>query len=909
MDLHYRIPNGVTPVRIGHRWCLTTRQGGKVAVDERVISLWERANGHMLDEIIALSSEAREDTYAVRAALACLSEAGLLLREGCDRTTFSPIKKSGKLVSAVIIAFNGRNWLSDLLPSIYAQSYSPIEIIVVDNGSAEPSGEWLASTYPDVHYQPIDHPISLAAAINLGFSISCGDYCIILNQDIVLEPESIAEMVAVSESDPHCAAVACKLLFLWAPNFINGVGNRVESSSWGTDNAIGWLDLGQFDHWGEIPSTCFAATLIPRSSWSIIGPVDEDFMMYYEDSEWSYRARLLGWRIRLAPRAVVYHAFGGKVPSGKDSGLTAIKLCNVAYGRLRFVEKLVIEDLYKSYLMSYIHEDGYNFLRYLLKFNFKSAGAYLKAWRKFTADILKLDGLRNDIMEREIENAEGVFHVTREFPQAKIWNGFPQLSWNDIAQDYLPMIRAEKTKPMPEFMDPSIKRRILVVSHDVVGSNLAGTGMRYLEIARAIKSELLDVTLAVPQDTNLEIPGLRIVRYREDSPTSLQVLVENNDVALISGYMVQKFPFLAKTETCLVVDLYDPLVLENVHYYFDRPSFEQDALNQTAVEVTNYLAEIGDFFICGNERQRDFWMGVLAANGRVNPRTIKTDPTMHSLLEIVGIGFPSHEPLSQPFLKGIDPLFQQDCKIVLWRGGIWNWLDPLTLIKAWPAVIAKHPEARLVFLGTRHPNPQVPHHEMVDKAIRLAEEIGEAGRTIRFIEWVSYTDREALLSEADIGVTLHPITLETRYSLRTRVLDYIWARLPILVTQGDVTSEWVEEYRLGKVVPEGDIGAVATGLNTLLDVSKTEWHAVFECMHEKFNWERVVEPLRQYCLQPRHAPDRVDRGSKSILIQYPDSKIHKARAIFKEQGFGALLSRAIYHAFWLMTRHTNHTES
>jgi glycosyltransferase involved in cell wall biosynthesis len=547
-------------------------------------------------------------------------------------------------------------------------------------------------------------------------------------------------------------------------------------------------------------------------------------------------------------------------------------------------------------------------LRYIIKLDFKSAGAYINAWRRFTRDMRDLDKLRDDLMDRKIEKAEEVFHTGREFPRAKIWNGFPQLSWDDITQDYLPIIRAGKTRPMPEFMDPSIKRRILVVSHDVISSNLAGTGMRYLEIARAISSDQLDVTLAVPQDTDLEIPGLRIVRYWEDRPTSLQVLVENHDVALISGYMVQKFPFLEKTETSLVVDLYDPLVLENVHYYLDRTSFEQDALNQTAVEVTNRLAEIGDFFICGNERQRDFWMGVLAANGRVNPRTIKTDPAMRSLLDIVGIGFPSRELRSQPFLKGVDPLIPQDCRIVLWGGGIWNWLDPLTLIKAWPEVVARHPEARLVFLGTRHPNPQVPHHEMADKAMRLAEETGEAGQTIRFIEWVSYADREALLSEADIGVTLHPVTIETRYSLRTRVLDYIWARLPILITQGDVTSEWVEENGLGKVVPEGDVEAVASALNGLLDAPKTDWHAAFERMHERFSWERVVDPLRQYCLEPSHAPDRIDRNSRSIVIEYPDSKIHKARAIYKEQGLGALLWRAIYHVFWLLTRRPTQTE-
>jgi len=70
---------------------------------------------------------------------------------------------------------------------------------------------------------------------------------------------------------------------------------------------------------------------------------------------------------------------------------------------------------------------------------------------------------------------------------------------------------------------------------------------------------------------------------------------------------------------------------------------------------------------------------------------------------------------------------------VLWGGGIWNWLDPITLVKAWQKVIASYPNARLVFLGTRHPNPKVPQHEIVEKVINEAEQIGEKEQSIFFI--------------------------------------------------------------------------------------------------------------------------------------------------------------------------------
>jgi glycosyltransferase involved in cell wall biosynthesis len=353
-----------------------------------------------------------------------------------------------------------------------------------------------------------------------------------------------------------------------------------------------------------------------------------------------------------------------------------------------------------------------------------------------------------------------------------------------------------------------------------------------------------------------------------------------------------------------VVDLYDPFVLENLHYYLHDPIKDQEHLNEQAIAITNQLAKIGDFFICGNERQRDYWMGVLTANGRANPRNFLQDPTLKSLIDIVGIGFPSREPQHHPLLRGIHPQIPADAQIVLWGGGIWNWLDPLTLIKAWPQVISQHPQARLVFLGTRHPNPLVPRHEMAEKAEKLAAEIGEKDRSVLLFEWLSYEDREALLCESDVGVTLHPIHVETRYSLRTRVLDYLWARLPVLITDGDVTSEWVRQYKLGEVVPPFDEEAVARGLNKILDQPKANWAAAFEPLRTSLLWSQVVEPLLRYCLEGEYAPDRLERDELPALesISMTAGILARARSIWRTEGTRALLHRTWRYFQWRLAR-------
>ena len=259
---------------------------------------------------------------------------------------------TGPLVSIIIVVHNSREWLPDCLESISQQTYDPIELVLVDNASIDGTQEWASSNIPQAKYLRLHESTSFAKAINLGVEAAEGVFFLLLNPDTVLDPGVVAEMVATAQKNTQCGAVAAKLKFLWAPGFLNGIGNRVAPFSWGVDNGLGHLDLGQFDDWDELPSACFAAALIPKQVWEKVGPADEEFPMYYEDSEWSYRARKQGFRIQAAPKAVVYHGFGGRMPAGERNSMDARKLENVVYGRLRFTIKL-LDGYLEKYLLSY----------------------------------------------------------------------------------------------------------------------------------------------------------------------------------------------------------------------------------------------------------------------------------------------------------------------------------------------------------------------------------------------------------------------------------------------------------------------------------------------------------------------------------------------------------------------------
>jgi len=128
--------------------------------------------------------------------------------------------------------------------------------------------------------------------------------------------------------------------------------------------------------------------------------------------------------------------------------------------------------------------------------------------------------------------------------------------------------------------------------------------------------------------------------------------------------------------------------------------------------------------------------------------------------------------------------------------------------------------------------------------------------------WVPYDQRHDFLLEADIGVSTHLDHLETEFSFRTRILDYLWAGLPVVATQGDAFAELIERRQLGVTVPPEDADALAEALYRLLDdpelAAVTRKHV--KQVAPEFAWSRVLAPLLEFCRNPTPAPDRADPG-------------------------------------------------
>jgi glycosyltransferase involved in cell wall biosynthesis len=326
------------------------------------------------------------------------------------------------------------------------------------------------------------------------------------------------------------------------------------------------------------------------------------------------------------------------------------------------------------------------------------------------------------------------------------------------------------------------------------------------------------------------------------------------------GAVLLVYPFLARTGKPLIIDSYDPFLLAGLELYRGRDLPEQITRNEHYRRAHLRALHAADVILCASERQRDYWLGMISALGRVNPHTYAGDPTLRRLVRVVPFGLPSEPPRStRRVMKGVHPGIGESDRVVLWGGGLWQWLDPQTAIRAMARVAQSAPDVKLFFMGTRRPNPEVARQMTVaEEAETLSRDLGLTGRNVFFNDWVAYADRQNFLLEADLGISLHRDVVETRFAFRTRVLDCVWAGLPLVATEGDTLSQEMRQEGLGATVPPGDERAVADALLGLLDtpLRKADARPRFEALARRYRWEAVAEPLVEFCCHPYVSPDK-----------------------------------------------------
>lgn len=398
--------------------------------------------------------------------------------------------------------------------------------------------------------------------------------------------------------------------------------------------------------------------------------------------------------------------------------------------------------------------------------------------------------------------------------------------------------------------------KVLFVTNEPLTERRSGPAIRCLELARVI-AQLHETTVATLAHAEIELEDVLLVEAAPKKSALLDA-VRANDVVITQGMVLARVPALAGIAKHLVIDLYDPYLLEYLAHA--HPLYPKWGYLRQLYRLNQQMS-VGDLFLCANERQWDYWLGRLCALGRLNTEEYQRDPSFRSLLAVVPFGLSAQPPEhTKNVLKGVVRGIGKEDFVLLWAGGIWQWLDPLTVIRAVAEAAKQNPRVKLVFIGSQDPNPNNREMAMAGEARRLAETLGVVDCSVFFLQgWVPYQERQDYLLEADMGVSAHPASVESRFAFRTRVLDYLWAGLPMILSAGDDFGELVERKALGAAIVPGDVHEWRSAI-----VRFAEDRAALEqaCANvgelaPSFVWAQVAEPLLHYCEKPY----KTDKGS------------------------------------------------
>ncbi|GAB3583981.1 glycosyltransferase [Amycolatopsis endophytica] len=783
------------------------------------------------------------------------------------------------LVSVILVNYRGAEHTITCLRALREDlDYPNLEVLVVDNASGGDDVARIKAAAGDAHVIESGTNTGFAGGCNLGARHARGSVLAFLNNDARPDAAWAKAAVDVLRAEPAVAAVASKVLD-WDGTGVDFV-----------DAGLTWFGMGYKRHAGgplaglapgehEVAKDVLFATgsamFVRADVFKALDGFDERFFMFYEDVDLGWRLNLRGWRVRYVPESVTYHRHHGTM-SEVDAPDT---------GRETFLlERNALAALYKNLS----DETLAKVLPAALALGVRRATARgeLDATQ---LDLAKAGAVETAPVEVPRTTLAGVLAIDQFvelLPSLAESRAAEQAARVRTDADLIPLMRKalEPAYPLPRYLAAhdilaevfgieavfGQRRKVLVITGDAITDRMAGPAIRAWNIATVLSAEhdvrLVTVNpLAAPPPAPFPVSAAR--------KRDLTEPVAWADIVILQGHVLEMAPALKAQDSSKIVvcDLYDPMHLELLEQGKSAPDDRRAADLAGVTRVLDAQLLRGDFFLCASERQRLFWLGHLAALGRLSPRLYDADPTTQSLLSVVPFGLSPEPPArTGPGLRATLDIDPGD-RVVLWAGGVYSWFDPLSLVNAIDRLRQRRPDVKLVFLGMKHPNPEVAEMDIGARTIRLADRLGLTDKHVYFNEhWVPFGERQNWLLDANCGVTTHFEHVETTFAFRTRVLDYLWAGLPIVTTDGDAFADLVRDEQLGVVVPAEDVDALADALEKVLydEEFAAGCRDRIEVVAKQFAWPTALAPLVEFCRDPRPAADRLV-GAAELTVEEP----------------------------------------
>lgn len=364
--------------------------------------------------------------------------------------------------------------------------------------------------------------------------------------------------------------------------------------------------------------------------------------------------------------------------------------------------------------------------------------------------------------------------------------------------------------------------KIGIVSPEPIGDCMSGIGIRMLEMAKVLSKDY-DTIFFAPKESKPIKVNFPIKGYKKEA---ISEFLKDRDLVIVQGEPAN-YLLSQNFKGYVIVDLYDPYAIESL-------SYDEKALEFAHSSLTFQLKK-GTYFLCANEKQRIFYLGGLFLSKRLEPYIFQKDPEFKSLISIVPYGVPEEEPiLEENYFEFKEPLF--------FFGSFYDWYDT-EILKEVLWELKK--EMEFHFIITKHLRPQTTPQKKFEEFFKWSQERNLLEKNIHIIDWIPYNERTKAYFSSSLSLCFYPKGLETELSFRTRILDFLYGGLPVIALKGSELENLLKEEE-GVFFIERDPSLIIKKVKEVLKISKEKRIEFSKKIREKFGWEMVLKPLKDY---------------------------------------------------------------
>jgi glycosyltransferase involved in cell wall biosynthesis len=402
---------------------------------------------------------------------------------------------------------------------------------------------------------------------------------------------------------------------------------------------------------------------------------------------------------------------------------------------------------------------------------------------------------------------------------------------------------------------------VAITAPDLISSGYSGMGLRALGIAQALGKNHDVAVLAAGKPPYLPAANIHIAvgdKAHSRELAAADVVITSNAVRIRQ---------LVRLRAAVISDLYDPSYFE---WLVLPPPARDDRRPWVRRQVTALRRAIAlsDAILCANERQRDLYLGAILATHPLSSLLGQDEKDIARRVIALPNGISRSESLPPRAEARARLNFAPDDVVFLWGGGVWDWMDAETVLRASLAAHEQDSRIRLVFLGIRRGDEPDPHAAHAAHLLARYVRAGTATGPIRVNErWVGPEQRLEYLAAADAGILGQLDTLETHFSFRTRLVDCLAAGLPVVSMRGDELSEQAAHQGWGLVSsPEDPEGMTANLLRLASDeaLRAVMQRRAAEIAAER-SWESACRSLNE-ALPHISRPGLMQRAHRSAAL-------------------------------------------